>query len=102
MSDDFHSKLSDLVSQLNDLVQGTSTQEETPPPESHEEGDPGVDDNFEAEGDSKPFADGAHDKHVGADASFSPDKGSPAFGGDDEEKSGKKAMLLSLLKKHGG
>lgn len=105
MSDDFHSKLSHLVSELHSLVQSSSTNDQgdgneaEKMPEGPDEGDPGINDESEPEGDSGPFAEGAHDKHIGADASFGESKDS---GGEGDDKEGKKSMLLALLKKHGG
>ncbi len=100
-TDDFHAKLAHLVGELHSLVQSSSTNADEHGDNSAElmdagpdEGDPGINDSNEPEGDSKPFAEGAHDKHVGAD-----------FGGSSHEDSGdketKKGMLLALLKKHG-
>ncbi len=109
MSDDFHSKLSHLVSELHSLVQSSSTNDQGDGneaehmPEGPDEGDPSTDDNAEPEGDSEPFAHGAHDKHVGAesDGDFGASKESHMAGGEPDDKEGKKSMLLALLKKHG-
>lgn len=120
MSDEWKSKFESLMGELSDHVKDMPTSTHASEHSDNDaelmdsgpdEGDPGTEDEHGAEGDDKEFDTGStHERHVEAPMGDADDKdegGSDAAmesslaGGKGDDKEAKKAMLLSILKKHG-